>query len=96
MGAERNGRLLDTTPQQSSSETDIQESLSLIKQLTFGFSTRNQIKKPPSYIDSTVHFVRMFDSLMKGLNSNTRTHKSFSFRNSHDSARKQAVYLPNE
>ena len=49
MGAERNGRLLDTTPQQSSSETDIQESLSLIKQLTFGFSTRNQIKKPPSY-----------------------------------------------
>ena len=30
-------------------ETDIQESLSLIKQLTFEFSTRNQIKKPPSY-----------------------------------------------
>ena len=95
MGAERNGRLLDTTPQQSSSETDIQESLSLIKQLTFEFSTRNQIKNLP-VIDSTVHFVRMFDSLMKGLNSNTRSHKSFSFRNSHDSARKQSVYLPNE
>ena len=33
---------------------------------------------------------------LKGLNSNTRTHKSFSFRNSHNSARKQSVYLPNE
>ena len=59
---ERNGRLLNTTPQQSFTETDIQESLSLIKQLTFEFSTRNQIKNLP-VIDSTAHFVRMFDSL---------------------------------
>ena len=71
MGTER--KTFNTTPQRSFSETDIQESLSLIKQLTFEFSTRNQIKNLP-VIDSTVHFVRMFDSLMKGLNSNTRSH----------------------
>ena len=65
---ERKVRLLDTTPQQSFTETDIQLRKSFLDEaVNVWVLYPEPNKKNLPVIDSTMHFVRMFDSLMKGL-----------------------------